>query len=86
MRSHIEAVGVALVELVLQNLDRAGRAVDEFMGRIDLHLHRAHLDRRDHDVGGQSGVGRDHLKTSFLLLCRQGFDGAAIQAKHVWHI
>ena len=83
---HIEAVGVALVKLVLQNLDRVGRAVDEFMGRIDLHLHRAHLDRRDHHIGGQGGVGRDHLKTSFLFLRCQGFDRAAIQAKHIGHV
>ena len=44
------------------------------------------LDRRDHHIGGQRGVRRDHLEAHRLLLRLQRLHGPAVQAENIGHI
>ena len=53
---------------------------------IDLRVHGTGLDRRDHHVGGQRGIGREHLEAHGLGLRLQRFDRAAIQTEDIGHI
>ena len=86
LRSYIELTDIPFGKLITQDLHHAGVDVDELAGRLDLRLHRAQLNRRDHYVGGQRGVGRDHLKTHLLLLRLQGLHGPAVQAEDIGHV
>ena len=44
------------------------------------------LNRRDHHIGGQRGVGRDHLEAHRLFLRLQRLHRAAVQAEDIGHI
>ena len=46
----------------------------------------AFLNRRDHHVGGQRVVGRDHLEANALLLRLQGLHRPPVQAEDIGHI
>jgi len=54
--------------------------------RVDLHLHRARLDRRDHHIGGQRRVGCNHLVAGGLLLRLQRLGGPAVQPEYIGHV
>ena len=86
LRGQIQPAGITFGKLVLQDLNHVGVDVDELAGRVNLRLHRALLNRRDHHVGGQRGVGRDHLETNLLFLRLQRLHGAAVQAENIGHI
>ena len=86
LRRHVEPARIAFGELILENLQGLGVAVDQLPGRVHLSLQRAHLNRGDRDVGGERGVRRDHLKARLLLLRFERFHGPAIQAEHVGNV
>ena len=86
LRGDIQPAGIAFGILVAQDLQHVGVDVDELAGRVDLRLQCCLLDRRDHHIGGQRGVRRDHLESNRLRLRLHRFHGAAVQAEHIGHI
>ncbi len=82
----VEAARIALVLLVLQDLQRLGVGFDERAGGPDLLVDGGLLDRGDHHIGCQGGVSRDRLEADRLLLRLQRLHRPPVQPEHVGRV
>ena len=82
----IQTAGVAFGVLISQDFDHVGIEVDELMGGIDLRLNSSQFDCGHNHIGGERGVGGDHLEADALFRRLHRFHGAAVRAEDVGRI
>ena len=85
LRGVIGAAGIALVQLVLQNLQCLGFGGHHLPRRVNLFAHGGFLDRGGHHIVDQGGVGGEHCIMRRLRLSIGRFHRAPGQAEDIGH-
>ena len=79
----IAAIGVALVELLLERVAHFADDGDEPDGGIDLPAQRRFGNDGNHQIGCQREIGRLDLKALYVRQSFKRLDGPAIEAPDV---